>query len=534
MEKEIALIDKIHYLYLPIRAGAQEVSFLFMVDGKVVTELMIPIGNNKSARYQYDYFAKVPMTFFRGENLVIFTEGEDSVISKFYEAVFVGDIAETIVKRPSRCRPKIHFTPEYGWINDPNGAIYYEGKYHLYFQYNPFNTTWNNICWGHAVSTNMLQWEHEDVVMLPDHDGVIFSGCGFINEKSAYGLSKDALLFCYTAAGDSNKISKGKSFVQKFAYSIDQGNTLIKCSDWKVPTICKENRDPKVFWHKETKAYIMCLWLEKNTFLILRSDELKKWKISQRFELDQGFECPDLFRLPVYNLGDNNNTEGLSKWVFWSADGYYYVGSFDGYQFYPEECRKEAYMTKLPYAAQTFSNEKNSKVISIPWLRTTTRDNIFTGSMGLPREFSLLQKGGVHYLKQSIICMLNESKKLIYESLSEHEEWIVFEQGEALPIQINTKLNKDNACKEVTWLIYETKISYCLASGMLDVNGEKVEIGTDIIDFSIIVDYNILEITAEYDIMTAVFELASPRESGTIYIDSNSIKKVEIYKIVIR
>lgn len=539
MEKVIELIREAHYLYLPIRAGVQEVRFLFMTDNKITTELMIPVGNNKNGKYQYDYLAKIPMGFFRGKRLTISSEKEEDSIKAFYEAVFVGKITENAEKKSSSCRPKIHFTPDYGWINDPNGLVYYNGQYHLYFQYNPFNTTWANISWGHAVSQDMLHWKQQDTVMLPDNDGVIFSGCGLVNKREMRGLPEDILLFCYTAAGDSNWISKGKQFVQKFAYSIDQGSTLTKCNDWTVPTICKENRDPKIFWHEETKAYIMCLWLEGNDFAILRSEDLGKWEISQKFKLDQGFECPDLFRLSVQVVTDRDSAANESKWVFWCAYGYYYVGDFDGYQFHLEECRKEAYLTKLPYAAHTFSNVENGKVISIPWLRTTTKDNFFTGSMGLPREFSLVQKDRAHYLKQSLPSIFDKSKKLIYETIVKNNggkkrktidgECIILEQQKHLPIQINTKLNKNKRCKRITWLIYETKISYNQASGILDVEGEKIEIGPDTVDFSFVVDYNILEITTEYDIMTSVFELATPRESGTIYIHSNDIQEVEVY-----
>lgn len=160
-----------------------------------------------------------------------------------------------------------------GWINDPNGLIYY-----LYFQYNPFDTKWENMCWGHVISKDLLHWEQKETVLYPDQDGPIFSGSGIVNENALLGLPKDAYIYFYTSAGGKSEWSKDKLPVQKIAYSIDGGNTLHKKDGCIVEHICDENRDPKVYWHEQSKAYIMLLYLTNNDYAILRSVDLPAYK----------------------------------------------------------------------------------------------------------------------------------------------------------------------------------------------------------------------------------------------------------------
>ena len=108
-------------------------------------------------------------------------------------------------------------------MNDPNGLVYAEGVYHLYFQHNPFDVQWENMSWGHAVSRDLLHWEQKDDVLFPDETGTMFSGSGIVNDRKMLGLPEDALVFFYTAAGNNNKWSAGKQFTQRIAYSTDGG-----------------------------------------------------------------------------------------------------------------------------------------------------------------------------------------------------------------------------------------------------------------------------------------------------------------------
>lgn len=313
-------------------------------------------------------------------------------------------------------KPSLHFTPSYGWMNDPNGLVYHDGIYELYYQHNPRGIDWNCMIWGHARGTDLLHWEDLGDVLEPDENGLMFSGCAIRNDRGLLGLPKDALLFFYTAAGHSSRESKGKPYTIRLAYSTDGGNTLIKkdgiCEAGEImETLAAENRDPKVFWHEESGAYILVLWIENNDFGIWRSEDLEQFTMTQRLTLEGGYECPDLFRLPVISTEEDGRETGEEKWVFWTAHGYYYVGSFDGYAFHQEQERRCASQmgpdVVLPYAAQTFSGPE--KVLSVSWLRTKCVGGRTTGMMSIPKEFSLIRNKDGYILRQNFPSAVMEA-----------------------------------------------------------------------------------------------------------------------------
>ena len=313
-------------------------------------------------------------------------------------------------------KPSLHFTPSYGWMNDPNGLVYHDGIYELYYQHNPRGIDWNCMTWGHARGTDLLHWEDLGDVLEPDENGLMFSGCAIRNDRGLLGLPKDAFLFFYTAAGHSSRESKGKPYTIRLAYSTDGGNTLIKkdgiCEAGEImETLAAENRDPKVFWHEESGAYILVLWIENNDFGIWRSEDLEQFTMTQRVTLESGYECPDLFRLPVISAKEGGREIGEEKWVFWTAHGYYYVGSFDGYEFHQEQERRCASQmgpdVVLPYAAQTFSGPE--KVLSVSWLRTKCVGGRTTGMMSIPKEFSLIRNKDGYILRQNFPSAVMEA-----------------------------------------------------------------------------------------------------------------------------
>ncbi len=259
---------------------------------------------------------------------------------------------------------KYHFTTGLGWMNDPNGLVFKDGIYHLYFQYNPGRLDWGDIGWGHAFSKDLIHWTNHGLVLPPDDDGMIFSGSAISNG--------DEILCYYTEAG--------KSFSQKLVRSTDGGKTLVKDKNFCVPTICRENRDPKVFYHEATSAYIMILWLEENDFAILRSEKADgHFELTQRFTLPGGFECPNLFELG-------------GTWFVWTAHGYYYPGTFDGFTFSWSGKKHEAFADSIPYAAQVFSG--TDELVLIPWLRIedSGTPKKWNGIMGIPRRLELVKK----------------------------------------------------------------------------------------------------------------------------------------------
>ena len=155
------------------------------------------------------------------------------------------------------------------------------------------------MSWGHAVSRDLLHWEQKDDVLFPDETGTMFSGSGIVNDRKMLGLPEDAVIFFYTADGNNNKWSAGKQFTQRIAYSTD----------------------------------------------------LLKWEQTDRLTFKEAWECPDLVCL--------KDEKGNETWMFWSADGFYFWGEFDGYQFQTDGVRHAAYINKIAYAAQTYSNTGN-------------------------------------------------------------------------------------------------------------------------------------------------------------------------------
>ena len=291
------------------------------------------------------------------------------------------------------CRPLIHFVPSYGWLNDPNGLVYHDGVYELYYQSNPKALYWGGMSWGHARSRDLMHWESLGTVMVPDETGTMYSGSGILTRPGDAGEEEACLCFPYTAAGNDHSAEEGNpgayvpNFTIRLAKSFDGGDTLVKTGQEILKQYAPDNRDPKIFYHEESGAYIIVLWLEGNTFGIYRSKDLTFFELASTVDLEGGFECPDLFRLPVASVDGQPLPD--RPWVFWAGDGSYYIGEFDGYTFKETETRKRSCMTMLPYAAQTFSGDPKGRVLSVSWLRTKTIEGAYTGAMSLPWELSL-------------------------------------------------------------------------------------------------------------------------------------------------
>jgi fructan beta-fructosidase len=240
-------------------------------------------------------------------------------------------------------RPQYHFTPARDWMNDPNGSIYYKGEYHLFYQYNPFANDWGHMSWGHAVSRDLVHWEHLPVA-IPEENGImIFSGSTVVDWHNSSGFCKDAnaaesscLVAIYT--GHTEKLQ-----TQNLAYSNDQGRTWTKYSGNPVLDLHMQDfRDPKVFWHEPSHKWVMVAALPtEHKVRFFGSTDLKHWAALSDFGPAGGtggvWECPDLFPLPVegeagqtrWVLSINLNPGGLAGG---SADQYF-VGQFDGTTF---------------------------------------------------------------------------------------------------------------------------------------------------------------------------------------------------------
>lgn len=246
-----------------------------------------------------------------------------------------------------RYRPQYHFTPAENWMNDPNGLVYYNGDYHLFYQYNPFGDTWGHMSWGHAVSRDLMHWE-ELPVALPEEDGVmIFSGSAVVdwNNTSGFGTEDNPpMVAIYTGAH-----AEGQD--QRIAYSTDSGRTWTKYEGNPVLDLgLSDFRDPKVFWYEPEEKWVMVVALPLDFKVQLyASEDLKEWTHLSDFgpagAVTGIWECPDLFELPVD--GDSDHT----RWVLQvdlnpghiagGSGGQYFIGHFDGTTFTAENVGDE-------------------------------------------------------------------------------------------------------------------------------------------------------------------------------------------------
>ena len=296
-------------------------------------------------------------------------------------------------------RPLFHFTSKKNWLNDPNGMMYYDGEYHLFLQHNPKGNGWGNMTWGHAVSTDMMRWTQINHAILPYGGGTIFSGTGFVDHnntlKKQEGKTK-TLVACFTLAR--------KPFYQAMAYSTDKGRTFELLNDGKavVPNqgFDKGERDPKVFWHEESKKWVMILWIKRGNPGIVRffnSDDLVNWEQVFDFKRNWVFECMDLVPLAVRDengkeLGGKEN----DKWLIYDASFDYEVGTFDGKEFKTEGKTYIGDLGRNYYAAQTFNNSPDGRIVIIGWMRGSDFNRAkmpFNQQMSVPAEMTLRKIG---------------------------------------------------------------------------------------------------------------------------------------------
>ena len=310
-------------------------------------------------------------------------------------------------------RPSYHFTPLYGWMNDPNGMVYKDGEYHLYFQYNPYGSKWGNMHWGHAVSKDLVHWEHLDPAIARDPVGHIFSGSSVIDKKNTAGFGKNAIIAIYT----NNSVNHDE--VQCIAYSNDNGRTFTKYEGNPVLTPfdgLKDFRDPKVFWYEKGKCWYMIVSADKEMRLY-KSKNLKKWNYVSAFGKGIGqqpcqYECPDFFQLPV------NGDKKKMKWVmtmninpgcwFGGSATEYFVGDFDGKKFTCPDANEVKWLDwgKDHYATVTFSNT-GDRVLGITWMSNWQYANLTPfkqnrGANGLPRELKLYENNGKYYVSENV------------------------------------------------------------------------------------------------------------------------------------
>ncbi len=478
------------FLWLPINRNSSVVKLHFLSGGTKFQEIDLPLNPERP-----EYYAAMDLRKYVGSLVEISGNLPDGMLTELRFHDMQPDTGYPY-------RPQIHFTAPSGWINDPNGMVYADGIWHLYHQWNPYGTEWGNMHWGHAVSRDLITWEHKGIVMEPDEFGTAFSGCGWQDHADAAGFGKDTLLFFYTASGGCNQwsVDAGNQYTQRLAVSTDNGETLQK-KGLILDHIKGGNRDPKVFYHQDSKAYIMVLFLDDYDFAVFRSQDLIHWKESQRFSAPEMRECPDLFELQA------ENEPGQKKWVFWSADGYYLIGLFDGYRFLPETEVLTAYDTNMAYAAQTFAGVEN-RVISVAWLRTGNDRGNFRGMMSVPSELSLVKQTDGYRIRFRPVREIRDRLSLCNEYTSESDGIIIRLSGK--PVALKTRWQPGQT-KEIT------------------AGGKTICIQAKNDEVLFIIDHGMIEYWAEDGVVYGCVEVDEKVLFHQIFIQTG-VSKVEMFE----
>lgn len=334
--------------------------------------------------------------------------------------------------KPHDYRPKYHYTAPKNWVNDPNGMVYLDGEYHLFYQYNPFGNVWGHMSWGHAVSKDLKNWETLPVA-LPEFDNadgtqtMIFSGCAVIDSMNTSGFFEKGFTKGMVAIFTSH--IEGKAQHQSIAYSADKGRTWKRYDKNPVLDLgMKDFRDPNVIWYPEKQVWIMTVVKPLEYIAqFYESKDLKKWTLLSEFgkqgDMTKIWECPSLTKVPV-----EGSTE--TKWVLMISSGHrqkdylamqYFVGDFDGKTFTPQKQNEILYVDegKDFYAAIPFNNlpKSHAKPIMIGWIndweyaREIPTGDTWRGGFSVAREFSLKKTtDGLRLVQQPIIQLKNAQK----------------------------------------------------------------------------------------------------------------------------
>ena len=317
-------------------------------------------------------------------------------------------------------RPQYHFSPPKNWINDPNGLVYFDDEYHLFYQYNPFGNVWGHMTWGHAVSKNLVNWTHLPPA-IPEENGImIFSGTVVVDKQNSSGFAgksgKVPMVAIYTGH------QEGLNQSQHLAYSLDKGRTWTKYNKNPILDLGKKDfRDPKVFWYEQDKKWVMvvALPLEKK-IQFYRSQNLKDWTYMSDFgpagDTSGIWECPDLFRVPV------QHSRNEYKWVLMHSPApymQYFVGDFDGTSFKNESPTGNILRPDHGpdyYAAIVYNNlPQGSAPVSIGWINNWNYANEipvspWKGAMSIPRTIQLKKTDGSWIMIQSPVTAIEKQR----------------------------------------------------------------------------------------------------------------------------
>lgn len=322
------------YLMLPVQESNDDARIVVLVDGNIDRTVNVRLAKSK-----VDYFVPLDLTSYNGHDVllnVITTQNRSNIREAKDDACWKNlSLTDTFdISNREKYRPAYHHTPLYGWMNDPNGMFYKDGVWHLYYQWNPYGSKWQNMTWGHSSSTDLVNWNHHPAAIEANGLGAVFSGSSVVDTENTAGFGKNAVVALYTSADLSQ--------IQSIAHSADHGHTFEIYPGNPVITLESEARDPNMFWDTANNRWVLSMaHALDHEMLFFTSPDLKNWTLQSAFGKGKGaqdgvWECPDLFKLKV----DGTDEE---KWVlvcninpggpFGGSATQYFVGDFDGTTF---------------------------------------------------------------------------------------------------------------------------------------------------------------------------------------------------------
>lgn len=468
------------YLILPVEEKAREAKMYMISDNEVVKTLNVHLAVDT-----IDYYVPVDLKGYDTDNVAfnIHLLGDTAVAWREMRIDNQYDMANLEM----RYRPAYHFSPLYGWMNDPNGMVYKDGEYHLFYQWNPYGSMWGNMTWGHAVSKDLVSWQHMPGAILPDGLGTIFSGSCVVDHDNTAGFGKGAIVAFYTSAGECQ--------VQSMAYSTDNGRTFKKYNRNPVlVSASRDFRDPKVFWHEDTKHWVMVLAVGQEV-QFFSSPNLKDWTKTGSFGGGYGshggvWECPDLMPLKV--IGSDRQ-----KWVllcninpggpFGGSATQYFVGNFDGKTFHcsqPADTSRWMDYGKDHYATVTWSNVPKGRKIALAWMSNWEYANVvptkqYRSANSVPRDIFLFAENGDTLLGSYPSPEIN---KLRGNAINKGRRKV-----SAKPCEISNLISDNNGAYELN-LTLKPGSAQVMRLALHNGKGEQVEVSVSMDSLTLSVD----------------------------------------------
>jgi fructan beta-fructosidase len=494
------LLCRWRYLHVPVRNGAPKVVFqIANPEGRLLREFEVELALEVSP----DWWAFYDISAFAGMELDVRVAGDtppDLSAQALRQLMVSDDLPAMDALYRETGRPQFHFTPQRGWNNDPNGLAYAHGEWHLFFQHNPFGTTWGNMHWGHATSPDLVHWTEQPTALYQHSlQDMAFSGGALVDHGNSAGLcpgsTDDILVVSYTSTG------RGECL----AYSPDRGRTLVEYAG--NPVLRHRGRDPRIIRHAPTGKWVMVVYDEPDRgwrYAFYESTDLRTWRYLTA--VDGFYECPDLFELPL------DGDPAKRRWVLYGAGrrevagtaqvarSSYLVGTFDGRAFRPETPVLSGHLGPNFYAAQTFANAPAGRTIMIGWLQGATYPGMpFAQGLTVPLELSLRSTAEGPRLAFTPVPELNalrrHSNTLNTPSLAAANAALAATTSELLDIELDLALARDSV---VICAVRGTTIAYDAAAETLTAPGVSTALAARAgrLVLRILVDRGVIEVFA--------------------------------------